>query len=454
MVKKLLIVFLCSLLLVGCGSNSAPTATSVPEEAASALASLLGESDNTATETSKANTNTNTVVDNRTKTGSSSAAASTKTQDAAFTADDFDSQIYFYESTFSTQCYVVVKNNSQATVEIGCNATALDASGSVLGAGRGSIDVLGPDEESIMPVYFSDVSNVEQIEYQLNFSPARYYQPVVGNLVLQQTINNNNLTVSVTNNGSINAQFVEAYALFFDADDNLVYTDYTYVTDNDSEIKPGASISAQLDCRESFDHVLCFLAGRSDGSASEVADSSLDDQFEKAVHIYETRYASYVYLIYTNNSDKTMEIKANITAYDTGNNVIGASDASIDVLGPGETSIAQAFFNGVSDIDHIDYTSSYTEARYYKPVIADLSITQNINNNNVVVTVENNGSMPAQFVEVHALFFDSNGVPVNHDYAYAVDNDSEIKPGASISVQLDCRSAFDTVECYLTGRAH
>ena len=64
---------------------------------------------------------------------------------------------------------------------------------------------------------------------------------------MEQTINDQNLTVIATNDGSYSAQFVEAYALFFDADNKVVSYDSTYVTDGDSEIKPGATLSVQLD---------------------------------------------------------------------------------------------------------------------------------------------------------------------------------------------------------------
>ena len=55
---------------------------------------------------------------------------------------------------------------------------------------------------------------------------------------MEQTINDGNLTVKVTNNGQYPAQFVEGCALFMDAENNVVYYNSTYITDSDSEIKP------------------------------------------------------------------------------------------------------------------------------------------------------------------------------------------------------------------------
>lgn len=70
------------------------------------------------------------------------------------------------------------------------------------------------------------------------------------------------MTVTVTNNGTYPAQFVEAYALFFDSNSNVVYSNSGYVTDNDSEIKPGATLSEQIDAYKSFDSVKVYFTGR------------------------------------------------------------------------------------------------------------------------------------------------------------------------------------------------
>ena len=52
------------------------------------------------------------------------------------------------------------------------------------------------------------------------------------------------------------------YGLFFDADNNLIYVDSGYIVDDDSEIKPGDTISGQINCSAAFDHIEMFLTGR------------------------------------------------------------------------------------------------------------------------------------------------------------------------------------------------
>ena len=110
------------------------------------------------------------------------------------------------------------------------------------------------------------------------------------------------------------------------------------------------------------------------------------------------------------------------------------------------------YFDSVKGIDNVQYTLGYDTEPYYKSGLEGLEVVQNINAKNVVVTVTNNGAEASQFVEAYALFLDSAGKVVRYDSTYIVDGDSEIKPGATLSKQLDTYEAFDTVEVYLTGR--
>jgi copper chaperone CopZ len=138
----------------------------------------------------------------------------------------------------------------------------MDAEGNTIGAADTSVDVLGPQEESIAYFYFSNVKGIASVDYSLSYSESRYYSPVISDLAQEITINNSNVIVTLTNNGSEAARFVQAYALFMDSSGNIVYTDSGYITDDDSELKSGATLSKQLDCRTAFDHVEVYLTGR------------------------------------------------------------------------------------------------------------------------------------------------------------------------------------------------
>ena len=97
------------------------------------------------------------------------------------------------------------------------------------------------------------------------------------------------------------------------------------------------------------------------------------------------------------------------------------------------------------------HTDISVEESSYDSVIQNLSYTQNSIDNGAVIQVTNNGSIPAEFVEGYALFFKGNSL-VDYDWTYFTDNDSEIKPGKTISKQMNCYEDFDRIEFYVTGR--
>ena len=228
MKKKLFIVSLVLFLLVGCS----------------------GKSEN-ATESSGGNT--------------------TEAADNKVTLDDLAMTEYKYDSGFGSTIYLIsVKNNSSQTFNLTVNATAYDASNAMLGAADGSIDVIGPGEESCMFLYFSEVTGIDHISYKDNvqYSTDIYYQPVIANLSVQQAVNGNVLVLAVTNNGEVAAEFVEAYAVFLDANNTPLYISSTYIMDANNVIAPGATQSAQIEYYNfddaTFDHVNWYLTGRAE----------------------------------------------------------------------------------------------------------------------------------------------------------------------------------------------
>ena len=208
----------------------------------------------------------NIVVDNRNdSTANNQEGQNTQQENVTVTDDDFTIIGYPYEDSFSSMYFLVVTNNSKGTVEFSANGIARDANGGMIGADDLSIDVLGPGETSIGYFYFSDVKDVASVDYTFEYDTSSYYYPVISNLSIEQTLNNHNVTVKVTNNGNSCAEFVEAHALFFDSNNNIISHTSNYAVDNDSEIKPGKSITTQLDSYESYNHVEVYFTGRSTG---------------------------------------------------------------------------------------------------------------------------------------------------------------------------------------------
>lgn len=157
------------------------------------------------------------------------------------------------------------------------------------------------------------------------------------------------------------------------------------------------------------------------------------------------------FMVVKNNSSETVDISTSSLAYAEDGTMLGADDASLEALGAGCTSVFYEAFEVDGEIDHYETEMKSQKSRYYESVIQDLSYVQNDITDGAVFQVTNNGEESAEFVEGYALFF-LNGELVYYETTYFTDDDSEIKPGATISKQLTSYEQFDAIEFYLTGR--
>ncbi len=157
------------------------------------------------------------------------------------------------------------------------------------------------------------------------------------------------------------------------------------------------------------------------------------------------------FIIVKNNSKTTVNISTSSIAYAKDGSMVSVADSSFEALGTGCTSVFYEAFETSAEIDHYNTEMNVTSSKYYNSVIQDLSYTQNNIEDGAIFQVKNDGESPAEFVEGYALFF-LNGKLVGYDDAYFTDDESEIKPGATITKQLTSYENFDKVEFYLTGR--
>jgi len=154
---------------------------------------------------------------------------------------------------------MVIKNNSNQTVDVSTSSLAYDKDGRLIGVEDSRFDALGSGCTSVLYEAFDVDGEIDHYETELNFSKSRYYESVIQDLTYEQADISKGAVFRVTNNGKDAAEFVEGYALFF-LDGKLV--EYEYFTDDDSEIKPGKTISKQLTAYEEFDTIEFYLTGR------------------------------------------------------------------------------------------------------------------------------------------------------------------------------------------------
>ena len=157
--------------------------------------------------------------------------------------------------------FLVIKNNSEYTLEISADTKYYDASGVLVGAKSNEEYAVGSGSEICL--YFMPDEEYATAEYELSVKEDEWYESVVCDLAYESVSAKEKEIVSVTNNGSEAAEFVVVGALFFNGDKPVSY-EWTYFTDDDSELKPGETITEELDCYEDYTSVRFFITGRRD----------------------------------------------------------------------------------------------------------------------------------------------------------------------------------------------
>lgn len=156
------------------------------------------------------------------------------------------------------------------------------------------------------------------------------------------------------------------------------------------------------------------------------------------------------FIIVKNNSNDTVDIATSSLAYSHDGTMVSAADGSFDALGAGCISVFYEAFETEKEIDYYE-TDIKTKNSRYESVIQNLSYVENDIEDGAIFQVTNDGDQFAEFVEGYALFFKNNEL-VSFESVYFTDDDSEIKPGKTISKQVTSNKEFDNIEFYLTGR--
>lgn len=234
-----------SLSLVACGSQTG------------------GESTGTArSESNSAAADHQVSVDASSSSGS---AASTSSASASSASTDYASMVsiegdYSYETRYAAYHVLIVKNNSDATLKIASNSTAVDASGNLIGADDADTRAVGPGCTSYLLEHYNKVSGVAKYETVITAS-VDTHTSVLQDLDLSATAAGSNVIVQCTNTGTHDAEFVQALVLFFDGD-TLVDSEERYLSNGTEPLGPDETRSEQMSTRESYDSVSAYLSGR------------------------------------------------------------------------------------------------------------------------------------------------------------------------------------------------
>lgn len=196
-----------------------------------------------------------------------------------------------------------------------------------------------------------------------------------------------------------------------------------------------------------------LLAGCVGGSGFDLGGGSKTDYSRQVRVMNEYSYTNslgkeLLYLIVQNDSNKTLDISANVKALNTAGHLVGAKTDSEKCVPAGEKTILSFSFD--EPYSKIEYVLDASVSRY-TPVIQNLSYVSQSALDKEIVTVTNNGNVVANFVKVHCLFFDGDEL-VYYNSSYFTDSDYELKPGKEITKELRSYSDYDSTVIILTGR--
>ena len=158
----------------------------------------------------------------------------------------------------------------------------------------------------------------------------------------------------------------------------------------------------------------------------------------------------YTMLIIENPTQYNLSITADAKFYNKSGKLVGAESDEIYAFEKGTKTIM--IFSADEEYDRMDYEFTVKEEDYYDCIISSLKYETVRATEKEILSVTIKGNIPAEFVEVYALFF-KNGKLVDYDWTYMTDDDSEIKPNKTITEEIDCYEEYDKVEFYFTGRA-
>ncbi len=193
-------------------------------------------------------------------------------------------------------------------------------------------------------------------------------------------------------------------------------------------------------------------ASTPDDAPRASANNKVSDGIKVEAIPYSDDYGSTLYLLMTNDTPSDCELSINVSFF-LGDKIVGATNGTVDAVAKG-TTVCEDFYCDEA-YDNYEYRVVASHIDYYVPVDQDLALDVSILTNKVVVSLTNNGKIPARNVW-YDVFFYKDGQVVSHNYNFCGDDDSEIKPGET--ERSECSfyggEGFDDAKVYFHGEGY
>lgn len=171
---------------------------------------------------------------------------------------------YYYSTRYYNYYIFILKNTSGYNADISANICFYDADNNLVGVANGSKDACENNQVTCW-MFENDDLAFDHVTVDITMSEETYYKDG-GQSCIELTANivGKKAIVSAKNNGSEAVKFVEYRALFIDSNGEVVGYDWGYFTDDDNELKPGATEMREVSTSKTFTDVKLYALGRID----------------------------------------------------------------------------------------------------------------------------------------------------------------------------------------------
>lgn len=171
---------------------------------------------------------------------------------------------YYYSTKWDNYYIFLLKNTSGYNAEISVNIYFYDADNNMVGVANGSERACENNQITYW-VFSNDEIAFDHVTLDITISEDTYYKDG-GQSCIELTTNivGKKAIIAAKNNGKDIVEFVQYNVLFLDENGQVVATDWGYITDDDSELKPGATEMREASTSKAFSEVKVFVHGRID----------------------------------------------------------------------------------------------------------------------------------------------------------------------------------------------
>ena len=169
---------------------------------------------------------------------------------------------YPLQDEYTNEVYLVMTNKSGSDCDAEITVNFFDADGKTVDTTVDTIYAFGADT-TVTEAFYS-TEKFETFAYNVTVNPLSYYDVIDKDLEFTTKVDGEDMSITVTNNGTKPALFPLYYVLYFKGD-TLVDADWGYCDDDDSEIKPGAAVTDEFwNSDENYDSYQVYLHSRAD----------------------------------------------------------------------------------------------------------------------------------------------------------------------------------------------